>query len=51
MGGGSAGSVATYESIVRGGVLRHDQTDYSSGYLPVGPDYSLSRNGSTIFPG
>ena len=48
-GGGSAGSVATYESIVRGGVLRHDQTDYSSGYLPVGPDYSSSRNGAQYF--
>ena len=34
-GGGSAGSVATYEATVRGGVLRHDQTNYSSGYLPV----------------
>ena len=35
-GGGSAGSIATYEAAVRGGVLRHDQTNYSTGYLPVG---------------
>ena len=28
--GGSAGSIATYEATVRGGVLRHDQTNYST---------------------
>ena len=48
-GGGSAGSIAVYEAAVRGGVLRHDQTDYSSGYLPVGPDYSGSRSGTQYF--
>jgi len=49
-GGGSAGSIATYEATVRGGDLRHDQTDYSDGsYLPVGPDYSASRSGSQYF--
>ena len=48
-GGGSAGSIATYEATVRGGDLRHDQTDYSTGYLPVGPDYSASRSGSQYF--
>ena len=48
-GGGSAGSIATYEATVRGGVLRHDQTDYSSGYLPVGPDYSSGRNGAQYY--
>ena len=42
-------SVATYESVVRGAVLRHDQTDYSSGYLPVGPDYSSGRTGAQYF--
>jgi len=40
-----ADTVATYEAIVRGGVLRHDQTNYSSGYLPVGPNYSSGRSG------
>ena len=29
------------EAIVRGGVLRHDVTNYSSGYHPVGPDLSV----------
>ena len=42
-------SVADYEAVVRGAVLRHDQTDYSSGYLPVGPDYSSNRNGTQYF--
>ena len=49
-GGGSAGSIATYEATVRGGTLRHDQTDYSDGsYLPVGTDYSGSRSGTQYF--
>ena len=26
--------VAAYEAVVRGAVLRHDQTNYSTGYLP-----------------
>ena len=42
-------SVAAYEAVVRGAVLRHDQTDYSSGYLPVGPDYSSGRSGTQYF--
>ena len=48
-GGGSAGSIATYEAAVRGGVLRHDQTNYSTGYLPVGPNYSSGRSGTQYF--
>ena len=48
-GGGSAGSIATYEATVRGGVLRHDQTNYSTGYLPVGPNYSSGRNGAQYY--
>lgn len=43
-------TAAAYESIVRGGALRHDQTDYSSGsWLPVGPDYSSGRTGAQYF--
>ena len=42
-------SVAAYESVVRGAVLRHDQTNYSTGYLPVGPDYSSGRTGAQYF--
>ncbi len=48
-GGGSAGSIATYEATVRGGVLRHDATNYSTGYLPVGPNYSSGRNGAQYY--
>ena len=47
-GGGSAGSVATYEAIVRGGRLRHDTTNYAS-YLPAGPNYSAGRSGTQYF--
>jgi len=41
--------VATYEATVIGGDLKHDQTNYSTGYLPVGPDYSSGRSGSQYF--
>lgn len=47
--GGSAGSIDTYEATVRGGVLRHDQTNYSTGYLPVGPNYSAGRSGAQYY--
>ena len=47
--GGSVGAIDTYEAAVRGGVLRHDQTNYSSGYLPVGPNYSASRGGAQFY--
>ena len=41
--GNAAGTPAVYEAIVRGGDLRHDQTNYASGYLPVGPNLSSGR--------
>jgi hypothetical protein len=47
--GGSVGSIDTYEATVRGGVLRHDQTNYSTGYLPVGPNYSAGRSGAQYY--
>ena len=47
--GGSAGLIDTYEAAVRGGVLRHDQTNYSTGYLPVGPNYSTGRSGAQYY--
>lgn len=34
------GVEGTQEATVRLGVLQHDVTDYSTGYLPVGPDRS-----------
>ena len=45
----SNSQVAAYEAVVRGGVLRHDQANYSTGYLPAGPDYSSGRNGAQYF--
>ena len=42
-------NVSSYEAVVCGGVLRHDQTNYSSGYYPVGPNYSSGRSGSQYF--
>jgi hypothetical protein len=47
--GGSAGAIDTYEATVRGGVLRHDTTNYSTGYLPVGPNYSTGRSGAQYY--
>ena len=40
---------AVYEAIVRGGDLRHDVTNYSTGYFPVGPDFSSGRTGAQYF--
>ena len=45
----ASNTIGTYEAVVRGAVLRHDTTDYSSGYLPVGPDYSVGRSGTQYF--
>ena len=41
---------AVYEAIVRGGDLRHDETNYSTGYLPAGgPNFSSGRSGTQYF--
>jgi hypothetical protein len=45
----ASNSVDSYEAVVRGAILRHDQTNYSTGYLPVGPNYSSGRTGSQYF--
>jgi hypothetical protein len=46
-------TLQTYDATVVGsgsqGVLKHDQTNYSSGYLPVGPDLSSGRSGTQYF--
>ena len=42
------GVSGTKEATIRLGVLKHDVTDYSSGYLPVGPDRS-SDTGTQYF--
>lgn len=42
------GVEGTREATIRLGTLKHDTTDYSSGYLPVGPDRS-SDTGTQYF--
>jgi hypothetical protein len=42
------GVEGTREATIRLGVLKHDTTDYSTGYLPVGPDRS-SDTGTQYF--
>lgn len=46
-------TLQTYDAVVVGsssqGVLKHDQTNYSTGYLPVGPNLSAGRSGTQYF--
>lgn len=39
----------TYDATVVAAVVKHDQTNYSSGYLPIGPNLSAGRSGSQYF--
>jgi hypothetical protein len=45
----SSATPAVYEAIVRGGTLRHDQTNYSTGYFPAGLNLSAGRSGTQYF--
>jgi hypothetical protein len=42
-------TLQTYDATIVAAVLKHDQTNYSTGYLPVGPDLSTGRTGSQYF--
>jgi hypothetical protein len=46
-------TLQTYDATVVGtgaqGVLKHDQTNYASGYLPAGPNLSAGRTGTQYF--
>ena len=46
-------TLETYDATVVGsgaqGVLKHDQTNYSTGYLPAGPNLSVGRSGTQYF--
>lgn len=46
-------TLETYDATVVGsgsqGVLKHDQINYSTGYLPVGPNLSAGRSGTQYF--
>ena len=47
--GNNTGTPAVFDAIVRGAVLRHDQTNYSTGFLPAGPNLSSGRSGAQYF--
>jgi len=46
-------TLETYDATVVGsgsqGVLKHDQTNYATGYLPAGPNLSAGRSGTQYF--
>ena len=42
-------TLQTYDSTIVANILKHDQTNYSTGYLPAGPDLSAGRSGSQYF--
>ena len=46
-------TLQTYDATVVGsssqGVIKHDQTNYSTGYLPAGPNLSAGRSGTQYF--
>ena len=46
-------TLETYDATVVGsgsqGLLKHDQTNYSTGYLPAGPNLSAGRSGTQYF--
>jgi hypothetical protein len=42
-------TLQTYDSTVVANILKHDQTNYSTGYLPTGPNLSSGRSGSQYF--
>lgn len=42
-------TLQTYDATIVGAVLKHDQTNYSTGYLPAGPNLSVGRSGSQYF--
>jgi cytoskeletal protein CcmA (bactofilin family) len=42
-------TLQTYDATVVANILKHDQTNYSTGYLPAGPDLSAGRSGTQYF--
>jgi hypothetical protein len=42
-------TLETYDATMVGGSLKHDQTNYSTGYLPAGPNLSTGRGGAQYF--
>ena len=46
---GAVTVAGTDEAIVRYGTLAHNQNNYSTGFLPAGPDLSSGRSGTQFF--
>jgi hypothetical protein len=44
-----SGTLTANCATIVGAVLKHDQTNYASGYLPVGPDLSSGRSGAQYY--
>jgi hypothetical protein len=42
-------TLQTYDATVVAAVLKHDQTNYATGYLPPGPNLSSGRSGAQYF--
>jgi hypothetical protein len=42
-------TLEVYDATIVAAVLKHDQTNYSTGYLPVGPNLSSGRSGAQYF--
>ena len=42
-------TLQTYDATVVAAILKHDQINYSTGYLPVGPNLSSGRTGAQYF--
>jgi hypothetical protein len=43
------GTLQTYDATFVAAILKHDQTNYSTGYLPVGPNLSSGRSSAQYF--
>jgi hypothetical protein len=39
----------TYDATIVGAVLKHDQVNYSTGYMPVGPNLSTGRSAAQYY--
>lgn len=42
-------TLQSYDATVVANVLKHDQTNYSTGYLPAGPNLSVGRSNTQYF--
>jgi hypothetical protein len=45
----SSSAIQVYDAVVAAGLLSHNQTNYSTGFLPVGPNLSSGRSGAQYF--